>query len=542
MATMVTAMEKNIPSLCSANIAALLLSFAISSCAISVSLAAGEWQFTPSFGLEETYTNNIELTTIDTTSSFVSQAIMSLAADYKSRLASFSFTGENNNLFFSHNSDINDNYLTLNSQGQAYLWASGPEVFATATIDNINRNTAKNSLADLVSGDTVQAEHYTSGLNYSVNNSSFFINSSLTYNISRFEDGIGDNNGIAVVINAHNNNNARTAFWQLAGNYSTKKQDISKNTRKGEQFSVEAKLGVITPVNVNPFIRVYDEDFSGDFTNQSQATTASWGPGIRWLLSQHFIIDLAYNYVADDTVSDNYISTSIQWEPSARTSLTAGYSQRFFGDSFNIDLKHKTRRLTNTISYNERLELFDRNNFEQVDLGIFWCPPETPIENIAQCATQPEQVTSEEFSLINFFYFKPIESNEFSLNKRLSWASKLTLARTSFIFNTAATRREGIESKVLDDSLSSSFTVERKISAKSKLTLLAQYNYHIFDKNNPQGSKQEDRYRTTSVKYTKNLASSLSTHFTLQHVNRSSSVEQYTYNEMRAIINVTKEF
>ena len=88
-------------------------------------------------------------------------------------------------------------------------------------------------------------------------------------------------------------------------------------------------------MNFNPFIRFYDEDYSGTLGTQSQPTTSSWGPGFRWLISQHLHVDLSYNYVTDDAVSDDYVAASIQWDPSARTSLTAGYSQRFFGDSYN---------------------------------------------------------------------------------------------------------------------------------------------------------------------------------------------------------------
>jgi uncharacterized protein (PEP-CTERM system associated) len=118
----------------------------------------------------------------------------------------------------------------------------------------------------------------------------------------------------------------------------------------------------------------------------------------------------------------------------------------------------------------------------------------------------------------------------------------LQLARTSFAINTSARRRERLETKVVDDTLSAAITVERKISGKSNLTLLAKYDYLIFDKNNPAGSRQEDNYSTVSATYSKDLASSLSAYFTLQHVNRDSNVDQYSYTEVRAMINVTKEF
>lgn len=537
MAIMAMATVKKIISFRLGRIVMLLSGFIIPS-----STFAGEWLFAPDFAIKETFTDNVELTTTDKASSLVSQAIIGLGVNYQSRLASLSFSGKNTNLFYSHNSDINDNYLALDTQAQYKLWTSGPELIASANVGNTSGNSANNGLADLVSGDTVQSENYTTGLRYNVNNSTFSLQSSLIYSINRFEDGIGESNGISALFNTTSSTNARIAFWQVSSSFSRRSQDFSGGTRTSDQYRVDAKLGLITPYRATPFIRFYDEDFSGDFGSQSQPTTSSWGPGIRWLVSPHLTVDLSYNYVFDDAISDDYGAASIQWEPSARTSLNAGYSKRFFGDSYNLDIQHRTKRLTNSVSYNESLEVFDRGNYEQVDLGLFWCPPDATIANISQCFVPSEQPNSGDFPLARFFSLEPVESNEFSLNKRFTWTSKLQLARTSFAINATASRREAIESKVIDDTLGASLTVDRKISGKSNLTFLVKYDYRIYDKENPEGSRQEDHYRTVSATYTKDLASSLSTHFTIQHVNRDSTTDQYTYDELRATINVTKEF
>lgn len=537
MATMAMATVRKINKSRFANGAALLLF-----CAISSSIVAGEWQFTPNFGIEETFTDNVELTIIDPTSSLVSQAIIGLDMAYESRLANISFVASNSNVFFSHDSELDDSFITLDLEGDYNLWINGPEFIINATIGNISRNTARNSLADLISGDTVQSESYSAGLRYNIHNNTFSIESSLIYNTQNFEDGIGEFNGVTANLNTRNGNNARTTFWQLQSSFSTKDQDFLGETRTGDQYRIDAQLGLITSYNFNPFVRFYDEDFSGTFINQNQQTTSSWGPGFRWLVTKHLIIDLSYNYVADDTASDDYIATSIQWEPSARTSLSAGYNQRFFGDSYNLNIQHRTKRLTNSITYDESLQVFDRNNYEQIDIGLFWCPTGIALEGISQCFIQSNQPNEGEYQLASFTSIKPIESNEFSLSKRFAWSSKLQLARTSFGINTSATRREGLESRVIDDTLGASLTIDRKISGKSNLTLLAKYDYRIFDKENPEGSRQEDHYRTISATYTKDLAPSLSTHFTIQHVNRDSNLDRYSYDELRAIINVTKEF
>ena len=517
---------------------ALLSCFTISS-----SIRAGEWTFVPDFSINETFTDNLELITEDKESSLVSQAIIGLNLNYQSRLASFSFSGSNNNLFYSHDSDLNDNYLTLATEMQSYLWTSGPELIASAQISNTSGNSANNELADLISGDTIQSENYSTGLRYNVHNNDFSIQSSLIYSINDYEDDIGENNDVSAIFNTSSGENTHFSFWQISTYFSKRNQDFSGGTRSGKQYKIDASLGVKTPLDLRIFVRFYDEDFSGNSINQSQQTSSSLGPGFRWLVTPQFNVDFSYNYVEDDTVSDDYVTATLRWDPSARTSLNLGYSQRFFGNSYNLDIKHKTKRLTSSVSYTENLQVFDRGNFELVDLGQFWCPPsEDPTRNILQCIVSSNQPSNNDLTLTPFFSFEPIESNAFSLTKNFQWTSTLQLARTSFGINTAASRREGLESKIVDDSLSTSVTIDRKISGKSNLIFSASYNYLIFDKNNPGGSRQKDHYRTISATYTKNLAESLSTNLTIRHVNRSSNIDQYTYDEVRAIINVKKEF
>lgn len=470
---------------------------------------AGDWKFTPSLVLDETYTDNVELTIAEPNSSLVTQSITSLNADYKSRVANLTFAGTKSYTIYSHDSSLNDDHRSLNADGQYSLWTGGPTITADARIANISKNNAVNSLADLVSGDTVETQNYSTGLQYNFGNSSYSITSSVNYDIRRAEDNIGESNGLNAKLSSENGSNARYVYWQFDANHSKRKQELDNNVNNnGNNYTIEALIGAITRFNFNPFFRYYDEDVSGTGVSQNEQSTSSFGPGLRWLASPHVIIDLSYNFVADETVSDDYIAASIKWEPSARTSLIAGYSQRFFGDTYNLDFSHKTKRLTNSISYTETLSVFDRNNYEEVNSGSI----------------------------------ELIESNQYSLNKRFSWSSKLQLSRTSFTFGASSNKRENIETEVIDDQLTANLTVTRATSAKGNLSLSVKYNYSIYDKGNFEKGRQEDHYNTISAAYYRSLASSLSTNFTVQHVNRNSTNEQYSYDEVRAVINIKKEF
>ena len=472
----------------------------------SISALAGDWQLKPILKLDETFSDNVEISNTNYISSFVTQTVAGLNAEYDSSLASFQWSGTQIYAFYSHDSELNKHFRTLSANGQYDFWDSGITLTANAGIANVPRNSASNSIGDIVSGDTVQTGNYATGLQYNFVNNSYTMSSSVNYNISRAEDNISEYDGIGLQFGSENGNTARYVYWQLNGDYTKRNQLSTNNT--GQNYTVEALFGAITSWNLNPFIRYYDEDVQGTGVGRDINTTSSWGPGIRWLASPHIIIDLSYNFIADETVSDDYFDTSIQWEPSARTSFRLGYSQRFFGDSYNLGFKHTSRRLTNSITYDESLQVFDRNSYQEVTPGDL----------------------------------ELIESNQFSLNKSLAWSSQLQLSRTSFGFNISSNERTSLETNIVDNTFATNISITRTISPKSSLSLSAAYNYSIYDKDNPTGSSQEDYYRTISANYTKSLASALSTTFTLRHVNRDSTNDQFSYNEVRAIINITKEF
>ncbi len=510
---------------------------AISSFILSNSALAGEWRFDPNLGLTETYTNNIELTQLDKQSSLVSQFIIGADANFTSKKLQFSFAGTETLAGYSHDSELNDDYQTLQANASYSLWQDKLQVIGSSSITNISKNEAGNSLGDLVTADTVQQRNHSSGLQYNSANSDYSLSSSLIYNIVDTEDDIGESEGFSASINSENGNAARYVFWQVDGSFSNRKNDGFTS----ENYKFETKLGAITPYKINPFIRLYNERVTGTLAGSNPDAIPSWGPGLRYQAAKHFIIDLSYNYVEDDTqASDDYIAADIDWQLSARTSLKAGYSKRFFGDSYELDFTHKSRRLTNTLSYHETIEVFDRNNYQQVD-GNVWCPNNAA--NINDCLPLGEIPNdTNNYTNLPVSSLELVEDNEFSLNKRLAWQSQLALARTTFTIDLSNRERESLSTGIVDDYLDARFSITRRMSSRSDVTVYANYSKNVFDKDKPDGPRQEDIYKTLSATYNKSLASSLKTFFTLQYIDRQSNFERYTYNEARASLNLTKDF
>lgn len=501
---------------------------------------AGDWDFKPNFGLTETYSNNVELTTFDHQSSLVSQMIAGLNATYKSRGIDFSFSGSETYAAYSHNSELNSDYQTAQINGLFSLWRDGPKLVANSQISNVSQNAANNSLADLVSGDTVQSRSHSAGFQYQTANSSYNFSGSIIYRLSETDDSIGESKGYTANLNSQNGNNARHVFWQVSGLYS----DRTNANSTGTNYNIDAQIGAITSFKLNPFIHVYKEDITGTASGTRQNNSNAWGPGFRWQSSDHFYIDVSYNYVENKTTSNNYIEVNIDWQPSQRTSLVAGYSQRFFGESYNLDFSHKTKRLTNKISYHETVEVFDRESFEETTLASFWCPASGPLD-AASCfpTSQPPNDTSG-YVLVSLTGLELVENNEFTLNKRLAWNSTLTLSRTTFSLDISTREREGLSTDSLNDNFDVSLSATRKLSPKSDLKFLISYRKSDYGTSSDPvvGAKQNDTYKTITATYNKSLASSLSGSFTMQYLDRESTLLNRRYDEVRAYINITKEF
>lgn len=508
---------------------------------LSPTTLAGEWTFVPSLGFTETFSDNVELTKQEQTSSFVSQLIFGFDANFQSKDALISFSGTETLAAYSHNSDLNDDFQTMQLEGLFSLWSSGPQLIISSDISNVSQSNSNNSLADLVSGDTVQRQIHSAGLQYNIQNSHHILDSSIIYSVTESEDNIGDSNGYTAILNSKNGNAARAIFWQITGNFS----NLKNNSLQGENYSLESKLGAITSWRLNPFVRYYNERITGNIPATNPDTTPSWGPGVQWLATKNFTLDVSYNYVQEgNDNSDDYLAANVDWQPSARTSLKAGYNQRFFGDSYNFELTHQTKRLKNLIYYTETIEIFDRYSYQEEKSGDFWClspvSQDTASSDCLSAAQPPSDTTN--YQLVAFNNLVPVENNEFTLNKRLLWTSTLNLSRTSFKFTASTREREALSTHIIDDYITADFKISRKTSARSALDFLVSYSENTFDKNNPNGSRQKDIYKSISTTYSRELASSLSAFFTLRFLDRESSVIDRTYNEVRASINITKDF
>lgn len=511
---------------------------------------AGDWQFTPSILINETYTDNVGVVSNNEISSLVSQTGISIDSTYKAQYTTFNFLSQSNYALYSHNHELDNDYHTLASDLRLQLWPNGIALVADINIANQARNTSRNALADIISADTSRVETYNAGLEYNINNSAFIVSSGISYLQTKSEDNIGDREGVVATFNSTNGSGARHVFWRVEHSF----QELKNNSQDGKLSKSEVKIGLITDFKINPFIRYYDEDNSGNLGNGSNSTESnSYGFGIRLLISPRLYIDSSYNkpignnFDIDGKKQGDYINTAIQWQPSIRTTLEANYSERFFGDSYGLNFSHKNKRLTNTISYVEDVQTLTRNNFINDIIGFYLCP--NNVTSIGQCTIQdgstiipdnPNDPNDQGYRVLPIQDFILVEDNVFSLNKTLNWNSTLELARTTINLSASQQSRDNLDTRIEDESNILSLKVKRNVSGRSSVNLDISYtetNLQIDTE-----LERVDRYRRYQLSYEKSLNSALSLSLTMSYLDRSSDSADLNYEEGRISAQMTKGF
>jgi uncharacterized protein (PEP-CTERM system associated) len=508
----------------------------------SLTSKAGEWKFKPALTADETYSDNINRTTTNEKSSLISQLGIDISTSYQAKHASFELSSTSTYALNSHDHERDNDFHTLNSRASFLLWPNGIALTAGATVGNQSSNNATQGFADIISGNTVQVENYQAGLAYNINNSHFSLSSNINYNINQSEDNIGERKGYNTNINAKNGTRAKLIFWDLNAQY----QDNANLGRSLRVNRGEVKVGLITGYKFQPFLRYYKEDSTGSVNSRLDTALTSYGVGVRWLLFPRLIIDIAYNKPKGNPINsrgrqqEENTSVNIDWQPSIRTTISANYSQRFFGDSYMLNLNHKNRRLTNTISYQENLEAFTRNRFDSISLGSFWCPVAESTNTNNCFITDDSIIDFENYQLVNLTDFIVVEDNQPSLNKILQWSSTLTLARTTFSLTLNGQNREDLSTHIEDKNINARLSINRKISGNSTLSFTSSFRENNI--NLLQENELTDRYRQYQLMYQKSLNQNLSTSLAISTVSRSSSSSRLDYKEGRITYKVNKGF
>ncbi|WP_068544433.1 TIGR03016 family PEP-CTERM system-associated outer membrane protein [Thalassotalea crassostreae] len=528
----------------------LKLSSRLACCALILtcwSSSASELVITPRVGIEAIHTDNVTLAENDKESSLVSMVKPGINLTFVGARANLELDYEYSKAYYSHDHDLDNHFNELAMSSSLELKPKGLSIFAQGSIRNVSRNTARNSIADIVSGDTVEFKSVNTGLAYNTRSSAFIIDSTIAYSKSSADDGIGNREGYVANLKSQNGRSADVIFWDINGNYS----DYESDQNTGRFYTAEAIVGWITSYKINPFIRYYDEDTSGNLQTQNIQGTSSIGAGVRWLASKHLQLEVAYNAVDEESEAigdvsakqEDYYSASVKWQPSSRSSLDARYYQRFFGEAYQLNATHGSKRITSTATYNESLDVFDRFELVPSELQEVWCLADD-ITNIDQCLLAPGENTNlDDYLLVGEVeVLTPEQADYFVLNKQFNFTSTLALKRTDYSISFGKQKRENLDLESYDEYESARFNISRKTSKVSELSIYAAINKNNLGNGNPQSISQIDYYHSYGASFEQNLNRSLVITYSLLHLNRNSNRLDYNYEENRLSLSLVKNF
>ncbi|WP_158262658.1 TIGR03016 family PEP-CTERM system-associated outer membrane protein [Photobacterium sanctipauli] len=462
---------------------------------ITTGCIAADVTFTPYVGGGFTFTDNVDLVETGRESSLISSLDFGINSVVVGNQGLLRLDYQVSQLFYSHDSNDNEAYQDLDFYTEKGLSDSGFSVDATASIENVAEAIDENATADVFTGNTIENKNAQVGINYRSNPLSKVDLRARTYaQVTNNEDDIGNYDGYGAEVTYANGRTIKDYFWLIEASYDYKN---GKNGDSDTQFTrFKEEFGIQTISGWSPLLRLNYEDYEGQ-TNSDSADSFSWGPGVRYYWTRRSYGELSYNFSEDDNNSD-FWAGAINVEPTERSRLFFSYDKRFFGDAYEFLLSHRSRKLTNTISYTEEAVSFDRE-----------------------------------------FFTSGSDVSEVSLQRRLEWSSLLTLRRTNYELSIFHDQREALnpDTDVQDEEGNGiRGDIKHRLSRRLTMGLSAEYRYYDFERLSE--GDQRDHYREYDFITEYQVNRDISTSLSLSHTNKSSSKSNDSYDESRVSINV----
>ncbi len=453
----------------------------------SYSTVAEDVTFSSKASTKLTYSDNINLSSQDEQSGAVSVWSAGVASDIQGTEGNLLFNYDVYQTLHSVDSGRNELFNELSLSASKNLYRNNITLSADASITNVARSVQDNANADIISGGTIETRSLSSQISYQSNPRGYVdLFGALSAKTTSNSDSIGDYYSVGADASFKNGTSVKNYFWLSDFTYD---QNISRlNDNFYFSFSTNNELGLQPIYNLSPFIRANYEGYS-DANGDNVIESGSWGPALRYYLSKRSYLELSYDFSFYD---EDFWRGAFRLEPNSRTLITFDYTKRYYGDAYEFSLTHRTKKLTNTISYTEELIGFDREFF-------------TEGENI----------------------------EEYQLVKKANADSTLSLKRTSFTFEVHGSERspiEGNDEMTTRRFIGGKLSMSHKLSSNTSFSSSFQYDKNIFDSTNSGGSA--DYYRFLDASLTNQFSKSISWDLSVRNANSS------LYRENRANVGI----
>ena len=250
---------------------------------------------------------------------------------------------------------------------------------------------------------------------------------------------------------------------------------------------------------------------------------STYGAGLSWRESNNRFITITINKTDGNQLgqenqdNETFVGLNTEWQFTPRTSLTARYGRRVFGESGEFSLSHQIKRLRTQIRYSEEITSFSSLDNNPSSLGVFVCAD--GIRDLSACF-QPSSLNyslapNEEF--VQFSDPNTEISDELILRQALSWQIGISKRRTRVSFNGRYSLNEYLESDRLTRTYSAGVVLGFQVGSKTDLSFSSQY---AVSNNQFEGNNDESNSLTSTFSISRSIGRYLNVSLNARYLKR----------------------
>ncbi len=350
---------------------------------------AADWKIEPSLQLKETWSDNVNLESDDKESDLVSEITPGLTVVADGKRLDIELAATIQNLVYSKDGDRNSTNPNLQAKVNSELLEDHLFLDLTSRIGQTQSGSNLSHRSDSLSGE----ENFSDVYAYSISprweqKIGRIAELEVEYSYDQVDSerndgdnsqGSADSESNQISISLDNGPGLARFFWHADyrkdkteyDDQGTRENDRSDTEnasfRGGYQLSRSLSFDVIANYENNEFVGNRGDTEPDDNT---------YGGGVTWTPSRDFTVSVYYNERNDPRPSedDSFISGEFSWNPTVRTEISGEWGNRFFGETYGLNLSHKSRRTSLDIRYSEDISSFRERFLEQGSGGSLICP------------------------------------------------------------------------------------------------------------------------------------------------------------------------
>lgn len=303
--------------------------------------------------------------------------------------------------------------------------------------------------------------------------------------------------------------------------YVTFDRDGGSSIDNNDSYSTRAHLGVRSGRAYGPLSWSLDASQRNIEYQDDSSTNTSYTAGLGYRFNPTWHVNGSLGYEENDVSTTRNDTDGITWDvgatwtPNSRTSVSASYGQRYYGDTFSGSIKHETRRTQLSVDLSRTVA--SRRTFELVNRGL-------------------RTVQFADGSRLSVNLFGIDETDEEFINTQLQGAVTVKGKRTSVTFTGNISKREYEISPIEEDVYGLSVSARRQLSANYTATLNSSVT-------RAEGvSNSETDTFDVGMSVSRRLSPRTSASVDLLYRERDSANDNNSYDESRIGVSLTSSF